>query len=113
MDAVKVDGGQVWLRKDISKATETVADTGEPREVTVYVANEVTFVDPSITRDYATEHFDELWDAAMAAQTPTSDRIAKVEAMAQTMSTDTSDLADALADLSIVVSELAEGDEKQ
>lgn len=66
LDAVMVAGGQVWLRRDAAEEERTRefdAGGGEPGTYTVYSADEVTFVDPTVTAEYATEHFDELWDA--------------------------------------------------
>lgn len=62
--AVMVSGGQVWLRRNAGseeREREFDAGDGDSGTYTVYHADEVTFRDPSVTEDYAREHFDELW----------------------------------------------------
>lgn len=65
LEAVQVADGQVWLRRDIEQVTKQTEPAGdeEPKSYTAYVADEITFVDPSVSADYATAHFDELWAA--------------------------------------------------
>lgn len=99
LDAVMVDGGQVWLRKDVREEARSVGDGGA--EVKAYVADEVTLFDPAITESYAREHFDELW--TRAEREAMTDRQLAGDAIGAT-----DDNAGALADLARVVSDQAD-----
>lgn len=112
LEAVQVDGGQVWLRRDVQRVTKAEPATGDgkAREYEAYTAEEVTFIDPTVTADYAKAHFGELWDAAEAlALTPReyAERLSEQngDAIAD-LSGAVSDNADALAELSELVSNL-------
>lgn len=117
LEAVQVASPQVWLRKDIEQVTVEDQAAGEPAQHDEWQADEVSFIDPAITKAYAEEHFAELWDWAEAqAMTPReySDRL-KAEAdetiadLSETVSDNAvsaSDLGDALAELSQVVSDM-------
>lgn len=125
LEDVAVDGGQVWLRRGVSKEERTREfDTGEgePSTYTVYSAEEVTFTDPTVTAEYAREHFDALWDAAEAlALSPreyadrlssaNADAIADLSGAVSDNATSVSDLSDAIADLSQTVSDMQAGKE--
>lgn len=87
LDAVKVEqrpDGQadVWLRKNITEQTVEPADGGVP--CAQYTADEVHLV-KTITQEEADESFDELWDEAVAAETPQDERIKALEAITKTM----------------------------
>lgn len=117
LEAVMVDGGQVWLRRNITDKTEK---TDEGAAYTVFEANEVSFRDPSVTEEYAKENFDALWEAAETlALTPkqyadrlsaaNSDAIADLSGSVSGNATTVSELSDAIADLSQTVSDLKGG----
>lgn len=119
LEAVMVAGGQVWLRKNIS-AESGFAYEGECAPYTAYVADEVSFFDPSVTKEYAKENFDALWEAAETlslAPKPYADRLsaANSDAIADlsgSVSDNASaviDLSDAIADLSQTVSDFKGG----
>ncbi len=86
LDAVKVEqrpDGQadVWLRKDIVEETVEPMDGSGP--YTRYTANEVHLV-RAITQEEAEDSFDELWDEAVAAETPQDECISALEVIAKT-----------------------------
>lgn len=87
LEAVKIEqrpDGQadVWLRKNIQQEEVTPGDGGEPH--TQYTADEAHLV-KTITQEEADESFDELWDEAVAAETPQDERIKALEAITKTM----------------------------
>ena len=87
LDAVKVEqrpDGQadIWLRKNIQQEEVTPEDGGEP--YTQYTADEAHIV-KAMTQEEAEAAFDELWDEAVAAETPQDERIATLEAMAASL----------------------------
>lgn len=102
--AVQVASPQVWLRKNIQKQTYETADAGEAKSYTAWEADEVTFIDPTVTEAYATEHFDELWAAHESDGKTDAERIADAEAYMD-------EIADAIADLSETVSDKIAGKE--
>lgn len=95
LDAVKVEqrpDGQadVWLRKDIVEETVEPMDGSGP--YTRYTANEVHLV-RAITQEEAEDSFDELWDEAVAAETPQDERISALEVIAKTFTASAPQLA--------------------
>lgn len=99
---------------------EKAGQTEEGTPFTVYEADEVSFFDPSVTKEYAEENFDELWEAAETlALTPkqyadrlsaaNSDAIADLSGSVSDNATTVSELSDAIADLSQTVSDLKGG----
>ena len=88
LEAVKIEqrpDGQadVWLRKNIQQEEVTPEDGGEP--YTRYTADEVHLV-KAITQEEAEAAFDELWDEAVAEETPQDERIKALETIAKTLS---------------------------
>lgn len=88
LEAVKIEqrpDGQadVWLRKNITEETYNPMDGGEP--YTRYTADEAHLV-KAITQEEAEQSFDELWDEAVAAETPQDERIRALETIAKTFS---------------------------
>lgn len=88
LEAVKIEqrpDGQadVWLRKNIIEETYNPMDGGEP--YTRYTADEAHLV-KAITQEEAEQSFDELWDEAVAAETPQDERIRALETIAKTFS---------------------------
>lgn len=119
LEAVMMAGDQVWLRKNIM-AESGLAYGGESAPYTVYVADEVSFFDPSVTKEYAKENFDALWEAAETLSlTPkqyadrlsaaNSDAIADLSCSVSDNASEVTDLSDAIADLSQTVSDLKGG----
>lgn len=119
LEAVMMAGGQVWLRKNIM-AESGLAYGGESAPYTAYVADEVSFFDPSVTKEYAKENFDALWEAAETLSlTPkqyadrlsaeNSDAIADLSCSVSDNASEVTDLSDAIADLSQTVSDLKGG----
>ena len=117
LEAVMVAGGQVWLRKNITEKTEK---TDEGTAYKVFEAEEVSFSDPSVTKKYAKENFDALWEAAETLSlTPkqyadrlsaaNSDAIADLSGSVSDNASAVTDLSDAIADLSQTVSDLKGG----
>lgn len=95
LDAVKVEqrpDGQadIWLRKNIQQEEVTPEDGGEP--YTQYTADEAHIV-KAMTQEEAEAAFDELWDEAVAAETPQDERIAALEVIAKTFTASASQLA--------------------
>lgn len=95
LDAVKVEqrpDGQadIWLRKNIQQEEVTPEDGGEP--YTQYTADEAHIV-KAMTQEEAEADFDELWDEAVAAETPQDERIAALEVIAKTFTASASQLA--------------------
>lgn len=88
LEAVKIEqrpDGQadVWLRKNIVEETYNPMDGGEP--YTRYTANEVHLV-KAITQEEAEANFDELWNEAVAEETPQDERIKSLETITKTLS---------------------------
>lgn len=117
LEAVMVAGGQVWLRRKITKKTEK---TDEGTAYKVFEAEEVSFSDPSVTEEYAKENFDALWEAAETLSlTPkqyadrlsaaNSDAIADLSGSFSDNATTVSELSDAIADLSQTMSDIKGG----
>lgn len=86
LDAVKVEqrpDGQadIWLRKNIQQSEVAPEDGGNP--YTQYTADEAHLV-KAMTQEEAEASFDELWDEAVAAETPQDERISALEVIAKT-----------------------------
>ena len=95
LDAVKVEqrpDGQadIWLRKNIKQVEVQPEDGGEP--YTQYTADEAHLV-KAMTQEEAEAAFDELWDEAVAAETPQDERIAALEVIAKTFTASAPQLA--------------------
>lgn len=109
LDAVKVEqrpDGQadVWLRKDIVEETIEPMDGSGP--YTQYTANEVHLV-RAITQEEAEDSFDELWDEAVAAETPQDERISALEVIAKTFTASAPQLAQMRAAAMLSVQSMA------
>ena len=116
-DPVMVDGGQVWLRRDIGKDVIERAEGDDVRTYDVWEAEEAVIFDASITEAYAREHFDDLWDWAQAQEmspreyaeslsAANADAIADLSESVSDNAQAGGDISDALADLSQVVSDM-------
>lgn len=78
--AVQVATPQVWLRRNIRQETLETAQGEDVRSYDAWICDEVTFIDPAITEDYATERFDELWAAHGHDGMTDAERIAALQA---------------------------------
>ena len=109
LEAVKIEqrpDGQadVWLRKNIKQEEVTPEDGGEP--YTQYAADEAHLV-KAITQEEAADAFDDLWDEAVAAETPQDERIAALETVAKTFTASAPQLAQMSAAARISVQSVA------
>lgn len=80
LSAVQVASPQVWLRKDIHQDTLETASGDETKSYDAWLADEITFIDPTVTEDYATEHFEELWAAHEDDGKTADERISELQA---------------------------------
>ena len=95
LEAVKIEqrpDGQadVWLRKNIQQVEVEPEDGGET--YVQYIADEVHLV-MAVTQEEAEAAFDELWDEAVAAETPQDERIATLESTVKTFAASAPQLA--------------------
>lgn len=109
LDAVKVEqrpDGQadVWLRKNIQQVEVEPEDGGDP--YTQYTADEVHLV-KTMTQEEAEASFDDLWDEAVAAETPQDERIAALEVIAKTFTASAPQLAQIRAAAALSVQSMA------
>lgn len=109
LEAVKVEqrpDGQadIWLRKDIQQEEVAPDDGGEP--YTQYTADEAHIV-KAMTQEEAEASFDDLWDEAVTAETPQSERIAALELIAKTFTASASQLAQIRTAVSLSVRDMA------
>lgn len=109
LDAVKVEqrpDGQadIWLRKNIQQVEAQPDDGGEP--YAQYTADEAHLV-KAMTQEEAEAAFDELWDEAVAAETPQDERIAALEAATKKLTASTPQLAQMRAAATLAVQSMA------